>query len=559
MKQQYDTLADSLQPLREHIDEVDRRIIELVEERFDIVRDVAAYKQRKGLPILDAGREQEKLDALGRLCREDTRGCIEGILEKMMAESRRYQGEHPLRYGLLGRSLTHSRSPQIHWMLGGYRYGLFEREPDRLADFFADDRWRGINVTIPYKRDVMEFCHEISETARACGSVNTVVRRRGDSTSAEDLVCCGYNTDYDGFRHVVRRSGIRVSGSKALVLGSGGASGAVVQVLKDLGADPVVIISRSGEDNYGNLDRHKDAQILVNATPVGMFPKAGLAPVDIRKFPALTAVYDLIYNPLRTRLMLDAEEAGIPAFGGLPMLVAQAARAAQLFAAADPQLRESMAARQTPAGSGMLQTEEIDRLCRQLEGEEEDVILIGMPGAGKTTVGRKLAEMMGRTFVDMDEIICAWTGRTAEELIRQEGSDAFRRIETASLAKVLRERRLPAGGAAIRRPEGPVDAGREGEGSGPDRIFKGPLVVATGGGCVEREENRILLREKGRVVWLIRDLSQLPLQGRPLSQEEGLEAILARRAPLYEAWSDVRAQVMGPEATAASILSLLQG
>ena len=291
---------------REEIDHIDRKITELLERRFDVVQEVIRYKQRKGLPILDAGREQEKLDALKGTCPDEKRPYVEEILKAMMAESRRYQADHPLEYGLLGRVLGHSHSPQIHKVLGGYDYGLFEREPDQLDAFFADDSWRGISVTMPYKRDVMKYCDELSDTAVRCNSVNTIVREQRE----EGIITIGHNKDYDGFRYIVEKSKISVSGAKTLVLGSGGVSGTVVQVMKDLGGDPVVIISRSGENNYENLERHRDAKIIVNTTPVGMYPKAGESALDIREFPQCKAVYDLIYNPLRTKLMLDAEEAG---------------------------------------------------------------------------------------------------------------------------------------------------------------------------------------------------------------------------------------------------------
>ncbi len=491
-----------LNTCREQIDRIDRQIVKLLEERFEVVSDVIRYKERKDLPILDAAREQQKLEALAGMCPEGKQIYMEEILKKIMEESRRFQADHPLRHGLLGRSLGHSHSPAIHKMMGGYEYGLFEREPGRLDAFFAEDTWRGINVTLPYKRDVMQYCDEISETARACNSVNTIVRRT-DKT-------LGYNTDYDGFRYVVEQSGIDPSGCKCLVLGSGGVSGTVCQVLKDLGADPVVIISRTGEENYGNLDQHRGAQVIVNATPVGMFPKAGQAAVDVAAFPDLKAVYDLIYNPLRTKLMLDAEAAGIPAFGGLTMLTAQAAAAVELF------------------GYPLLKS--VEEACVALRKSLENIVLIGMPGAGKTSVGQALAAKTGMDFVDLDQAIEELQGRSPEDIIRADGIDVFRSTETKTLRRLTREGKQP----------------------------QGPFILACGGGIVEREENRYLVRENGLVIWLERDLADLPLEGRPVSQEDGPEKIYERRKHTYAAWSDLRIVCCGVEETAEKIRGFLE-
>lgn len=539
MKKQTDD--NMLQKYRMMIDEVDHQIIDLLQMRFDVVTEIGKVKQRKGIPILDAAREQQKLEALTSLCAEEKRAYVAEILKKIMEESRHYQKDHPMRYGLLGRVLGHSHSPQIHKMLGGYRYGLFEREPEQLDDFFSDDAWRGISVTMPYKRDVMKYCDEISPQAMDCNSVNTIVRRADGSLF-------GTNTDYFGFRDTVERSGIDVKGRKALVLGSGGVSGTVVRVLEDLGAAPVVIVSRSGEDNYENLERHADAQILVNATPVGMFPKAGAAPVDIRRLPDLKAVYDLIYNPLRTKLMLDTEAAGIPAFGGLYMLVAQAAKAVELFAreanAVEPDVRIARAvetftwgvkAEETSAReagdipyvpAGVSREEWIAQACRSLRQELEHIVLIGMPGAGKSTVGQALAQKIRGQFMDMDGAIAVRMGQTPEQIIRERGIDYFRSIETRMLEMILRNR-------------------------------QGRLIIATGGGCVEREVNRDLLRENGRVIWLKRPIGELPVDGRPVSQSDGLEEILRRRLPAYQSWSDIEVDCTDVDETVNAIIKHL--
>ena len=229
-----------------------------------------------------------------------------------------------MRCGLLGRVLGHSYSPMIHGMLGQYSYDLFPTEPEALDALLRGDAWDGLNVTIPYKKTVVPYCAELSETAEKLGSVNTLVRRA-------DGTIYGANTDYDGFRYLVRQSGFPVAGRKALVLGSGGASVTVCAVLRDLGAASVTVISRSGPDNYENLERHADAQIIANTTPLGMYPNTGSAAVDLRAFPRCEGVFDIVYNPARTALLLQAEQLGIPCAGGLSMLVAQAKRSAELF------------------------------------------------------------------------------------------------------------------------------------------------------------------------------------------------------------------------------------
>ncbi len=539
---------------RIEIDRIDREIMRLMEERFDVVTEIGAWKERQGLPVLDEKREQQKIAAMKALVSEEKGPYLEGILKGIMAESRNYQEDRKKRnlsegtgrdqagtdgdqveaaadpapiFGLLGRVLGHSHSPQVHRMLAGYEYGLFEREPDQLAAFFADPFWRGINVTIPYKKEVMAYCDELSQRAADCASVNTIVRRTSKDGGETTF---GDNTDYAGFRYMVEQAGIDVSGSKALVLGSGGVSGTVVCALRDLGADPVIVISRSGENNYQNLDRHRDARIIVNTTPVGMYPRSGEAAVDIREFPACAAVFDLIYNPLRTRLMLDAEAAGIPAFGGLSMLVAQAAEASALFLDASGAGEEKMTEVR----------ERTDAVFRRLQSQLEDLVLIGMPGAGKTSVGRLLAEQTGRGFLDLDEEIGRQTGRSPEEIIREDGPDRFREIETQILRRVVRR-----------------EGNAEGNGLSENCGGPGSLVIACGGGIVEREENRALLRENGRVIWVQRPLTELPVSGRPISQNDGVEEIYRRRAGRYEDWSDMTADAPDVAGKARQIMQKL--
>ena len=256
-----------------------------------------------------------------------------------------------MKCGLLGSKLSHSYSPQIHEYLGSYSYDLFEKEPEEIEDFIRNGDFDGINVTIPYKKDVIPFLDELSPAAVKMGSVNTVVRRADGSLF-------GHNTDYFGFTSMVYRSGISVEGKKVLVLGSGGTSNTAVKALEDLGAQ-VIIVSRTGENNYENLHLHRDASVIVNTTPVGMYPKTGVAPVDLKDFPKLEGVLDVIYNPAKTKLLLDAEELGLPHENGLWMLVAQAKEAAEYF------------------GGKPLSDNLIETVYRKMSARMQNIVLIG--------------------------------------------------------------------------------------------------------------------------------------------------------------------------------------
>ena len=383
------------------------------------------------------------------------------------------------KFGLLGRELGHSWSPQIHRLLCGYEYGLYPLEPEELEPFLRTTELTGMNVTIPYKKQVVPFCAALSPAAQAIGSVNTLLRRPEG--------WYGDNTDYAGFIAMTEECGVSVRGRKALVFGSGGASLAVIAALRALGAKPIVNISRSGPDNYETLSRHADGEILVNTTPLGMYPHTGAAPVELARFPACKAVLDVIYNPLRTKLLMNAEALGIPHAGGLTMLVAQARRSAELFTG-----------RAIPA-------ERVRSTVAALSRQMENIVLIGMPGCGKSAVGQALAQALGRPFRDADSLVAERAGMTIPDIFSAEGEESFRRRETAALAEL-------------------------GKQSG--------LVIATGGGCVTRQENYPLLHQNGAIIWLQRALEELPTEGRPLSRQNTPAALYARRKPLYAAFAD---------------------
>ena len=382
-------------------------------------------------------------------------------------------------FGLLGRKLGHSWSPQIHARLCGYEYGLHEVEPESLAAFLETTELAGMNVTIPYKKDVVPFCRELSPAARTIGSVNTLVRRADG--------WYGDNTDYAGFAAMVKACGVSVAGRKTLVFGTGGASLAVVAALRDLGAEPIVSISRSGPDNYENIARHADAEILVNTTPLGMYPNTGSSPVEVRDFPCCKAVLDVVYNPLRTKFLMDAEALGIPHAGGLIMLVEQARRSAEQFAG-------------TP-----ISDDRVTEIVSALTAEMENIVLIGMPGCGKSAVGKRLAPIIGRPFVDADKVLEETAGMTIPEIFAAEGEEGFRRRETAVLQEL-------------------------GKRSG--------IVLSTGGGCITRPENYPALHQNGKIFWIQRDLQKLPTDGRPLSRQNDLADLYERRKDLYAAFAD---------------------
>ena len=403
--------------------------------------------------------------------------------------------------GLLGRKLGHSYSPQIHSQLGSYDYRLFEKEPEELEDFLKNGDFTGLNVTIPYKKDVIPFLDELSPRAKALGAVNTIVRRNGK--------LIGHNTDYFGFETMLLSTGVSLQGKKALVCGSGGASSTATAVLKAHGAN-VVVLSRTGNDNYQNLNRHFDAALIVNATPVGMYPNVEASPIeDLAAFPMLEGVLDLVYNPARTSILLKAEALGIPCVNGLRMLVAQAKESAEWFTG-----------------------EPIDNSCiemiySRLRRQMENIILIGMPGCGKTTVGASLAKILSRPLKDADTELEQAVGRKITEILPTDGEASFRSLESETL----------------------LDLGKQ---SG--------LVIATGGGCVTIPNNYEKLHRNGTIVWLKRDLDLLPTDGRPLSQTGHLQEMYQKRAPLYARFADFSVENSGdPQETAEEIIQILEG
>ncbi len=410
-------------------------------------------------------------------------------------------GKEKIRCGLLGEHLSHSFSPEIHSHLSDYSYSLFERSEVDIGDFIKNGEFDAINVTIPYKKTVMPYLDEISDEARRIGSVNTVIRRA-------DGTLHGYNTDYYGFSYLLRKSGIEIKGKSVLILGTGGASLTARTVAEDMGARGIALVSRMGEINYENVyEKCADSEVIINCTPVGMYPKNLETTIELKGFPLCEGVADMIYNPAKTRLLLDAERLGIRHTNGLSMLVAQAKRACELFL--DREIDEG----------------EIDRICSLISRDTGNIILVGMPGCGKSTVAQMLASMTGRELIDTDAMIEHAEGLSIPEIFAMMGEDYFRQCEHRSA----------------------LEAGRQ---SG--------RVIATGGGIVTREENLDALRQNGTVFFIKRDISLLSRDGRPLSKGADLAEMYEKRLPLYLKFADLTVEnSSSPEACAKAILELL--
>lgn len=411
-----------------------------------------------------------------------------------------------MKYGLIGEKLSHSFSKEIHEALADYTYEIRELTPDEVAPFLAAREFEGINVTIPYKEKVIPHLDEISDAAKMIGAVNTVKNVGGR--------LIGDNTDFYGMREMILRAGIEIKGKKALILGTGGTSKTAKAVLTDLGASEIIVVSRKESDKTVTyetaLAHHSDAEIIVNTTPLGMYPNTDACPIDLYSFPNLTGVIDAIYNPLRTNLILEAQKLGIPAVGGLMMLILQAARASEIFL------------------GKKIDEKNVEKVVKSIFESKENIVLIGMPGCGKSTIGKILAEITGKVLVDTDAIIEKMTGKHPAEIIRESGEDAFRDIETQAVREISK---------------------------------RSGTVIATGGGIVKRSENIPLLRQNGRIIYLNCPTDELPVTpDRPLSSSRAaIEKLFLTRNLLYTLAADVTVNVShknAPDIAAAEILTV---
>lgn len=399
-----------------------------------------------------------------------------------------------MHYGLIGEHLGHSYSAEIHAVFADYEYELKELWPDELEGFLKSREFNAVNVTIPYKQAVIPFLDEVDERAKSIGSVNTIVNRGGR--------LCGYNTDFSGMKALIEKLRLDFTGKKVLILGTGGTSRTARAVSRSLGAGSIFRVSRresTQEDvlTYEEAAKlHSDAQIIINTTPAGMYPEVEGCALDISGFPALEGVVDAVYNPLRSNLVLDAQERGIPAEGGLYMLSAQGVYACGYFL--DREMSRS----------------DIERAFRTVRAEKQNIVLIGMPSCGKTTIGKKILRITGRKFTDTDDIIEEKIGMPIADFFAESGEAAFRDIEAEVIADVCRE---------------------------------GGGVIATGGGAVLRPENVRAMKRNGRVVFIDRPLERLiTTSSRPLSSDrESLKKRYEERYDIYCGAADVRIKAKG--------------
>lgn len=391
-----------------------------------------------------------------------------------------------MQFGLIGEKLGHSYSKEIHNLIADYGYELREVKREELGAFMTERAFSGINVTIPYKKSVMDYLDVISDYAKKIGAVNTVVNRDGK--------LYGYNTDFYGLKALLIHNGVSVRNKKVLILGGGGTSDTAYNVVTGLNAKEAIKVSRTKKDGFVTYDEasrlHSDADVIINATPVGMYPDDDGVPVNIGLFPSLSAVIDAIYHPLRTNLVSDAENRGIKACGGLYMLVAQAVYAAALFENKKPD--ENL----------------IDDVYGKILNDKRNIVLIGMPSSGKTTIGKALAARMGKRFADTDELIVGTTGKSIPEIFEKEGEKVFREIEKKVICDIA------------------VNDG---------------TVIATGGGVILDEKNVLALKRNGVIVYLDRKIDNLiATDSRPLSSNvDDLKKLYAKRKPLYEKYAEI--------------------
>lgn len=474
---------------REILDKIDSEIIKLLEERMKIIKDVGLYKLNNNLNTEDKNREKEIIKKLENEIDSEFKNIVDPIYTSIFKESKKLSAkikDENFTYGLIGESLSHSKSKEIHEILADYTYNLRDIKTNELDGFFKLRKFKGINVTIPYKEISMSYLDEIDELAKEIGAVNTIVNRKGR--------LIGYNTDYLGFDYSLKFYGIDLKYKKVLILGSGGASKMLQRLVMDKGAKEFVVISRSTENNYETIEKFTDFEVIINATPLGMYPNNMESKVRLAKFNKLEAVIDLIYNPLKTKLILDAEKLNIKTMSGLMMLVAQAFFACELFL--NKKLDESI----------------ITKIYNKLKFDMENIILIGMPSCGKTSMGKMLAEKLKRDFYDTDKLIEEEEGKTIPEIFEEKDEDYFRNLES----KILKD---------LSKWNG--------------------LVIATGGGTPIREGNRYYILQNALVIYLNRNLENLETSGRPLSKNlDDLKKLYEERKEIYEDLAHIKVDVI---------------
>ncbi|MEG1972025.1 MAG: shikimate kinase [Oscillospiraceae bacterium] len=472
-----------IQVIRQRLDEIDNEIIKLFKERMALSLEAAKYKEENNIPVLDAKREEVVLERVSFLAGELGENVV-NLYKSIFAESRSCQQKYldeKNRLGLLGEGIANSFSPLIHNELKKCDYTLFDMCPEDALLFLQSRKFKGLNVTIPYKKWILPFCTELSPRAREIGAVNTL-------KALPHGGLFGDNTDCMGILYICQSMSYSLKNKKVVILGTGGTALTAEYVAKHEGACEIVKISRQGENNYENISRHADADVVINTTPVGMFPACGDSPVDLKIFEKLSLVIDVIYNPLRTRLIQDAKALKIPCCGGLKMLVAQAAYSSEIF------FGEEMA------------KSEIERIERKLLKGLANIVLIGMPGAGKSTLGGLLAKRTGRSFVDTDVLVEEMAGKKIPLIFEEDGENAFRLLEDKAIAEVSKR--------------------------------KG-IIISVGGGAIINPANGGALRANGKICYVKRAIAKLTTEGRPLSKDlDALEKIFKQREEKYVSLGD---------------------
>ncbi len=385
------------------------------------------------------------------------------------------------KFGLIGKTLKHSFSKKIHPYFADYTYDLIEVQPENLSSFIKENDYDGFNVTIPYKKDVIEFLDVVDERAKKIGAVNTVVRRNGK--------LYGYNTDFDGMVYALNSAGINLKDKVVLILGSGGTSNTAKAVAESLGASSIKKLSRTGEINYQNYSTLAgDAQVIINTTPVGMYPENYSCLIDLKNFANLSGVLDVVYNPALTMLLKQAKDLGVPYANGQPMLVTQAKVASELFL--DKKHSDKL----------------IEEVIGKLKMENQNLVLVGMPGSGKSTIGRAVAELLNKEFIDTDQVIEQKENKSIPQIFAEFGEDYFRKIEREVLSEV-------------------------GKLSGK--------VISTGGGIVKNADNYFYLKQNGVIIWIDRDIELLSCENRPLSKDlDAVKKLYNERKDKYAFFAD---------------------
>ena len=481
----------NLDESRKNLDEIDSQIVHLLERRMKISKEIGILKLNNNLKTEDSGREDQVIKNLENKIAPEFKSSIKPIYGEIFKESKKIISrvkDENFKFGLIGESLSHSKSKEIHQLFERYDYNLKNLKPSEVEGFFEKKNFRGINVTIPYKELSIKYLDQVDPLAREIGAVNTIVNKDGE--------LFGYNTDYLGFDYSLKYFDLDLKDKKILILGSGGASKMVQKLVADRGAKRLVVISRRGENNYENLEKFSDFNVIINASPVGMYPNNMECKVDLKIFKNLEAVIDLIYNPLNTKLILDGKKLGIKTMNGLLMLVAQAFFAAKLFL--DEKLDESL----------------IEKTYFKIKSDMENIALVGMPSCGKTTMARLLSEKLNRDYFDTDKLIQEREGKI-QEIFEKKGENYFRDLETKVLEEVSK---------------------------------KTGVIIATGGGTPLREINRDLLLQNSLVIYLDRDIKNLETEGRPLSKNlEALEKMYGERNKIYQDISHIKIKVIEDE------------